>query len=119
MEVEFHSFTASAQDGGEQSISTSGRFTHDDTPRYPLNRWLGGTQRKSGISGREKNTWPLQLTEPRFLASPTPTCTQLHPQNYMQTSQKSRYLTVQFLDFGAGTYVVTHTCLTFYRRKIT
>ena len=111
MEVELHSFTASALDGGEQSTSTPGHFTHDDIPRYPLNRRLGGTQSKSGSFGRQKNTWSLQGTEPRFLASPTLTCTQLHPQNYMQTNKKSRYLPVQFLDFGAGTYV-THTRLT-------
>ena len=36
----------------------------------------------------------------------------LHRQKYMQTSQKSRYLRVQFLNFCAGGYVVTHTCLT-------
>jgi hypothetical protein len=48
-------FLTSALVGGEWSTSRPGRFTpRGKSPRYPLDRRLGGPQSRSGRSGEEK-----------------------------------------------------------------
>jgi hypothetical protein len=49
-------FLTSAVDGGEWSASRPGRFiARGRSPRYPLDRRLGGPQGQSGRCGEEKN----------------------------------------------------------------
>jgi hypothetical protein len=50
-----HTFT-SALDGYEWSALRPGRFTHRESPWYPLDRTLGGLQSRSGRGGEEKNS---------------------------------------------------------------
>jgi hypothetical protein len=50
-----HSFLTLALDGGELSISHSGRAQpHGKASWYPLDRRLGGTQSQSGLEARRK-----------------------------------------------------------------
>jgi hypothetical protein len=51
-------FLTSALEGGEWSASRPGRFTPGKSPRYPLDRRLGGPQNRPGCSGIEKNLVP-------------------------------------------------------------
>jgi len=39
-------------------------YPHGKSPRYPLDRRLGGPQSCSGCSGEEKNSQPLPGIEP-------------------------------------------------------
>jgi len=55
VEIQLHAFLTSALDGGEWSSAHPGHFT----PRYSLDRRLGGPQNHSGCSGEEKNSQPL------------------------------------------------------------
>lgn len=57
--LKLHPFITSAQDGCEWMTSPRpGRFVpRNDTP-YPLNKKLGGPQRRSGRFGGEKNSFP-------------------------------------------------------------
>jgi hypothetical protein len=57
MDVQIHIFLISALFGGEWSASRPGRFT----PRYPLDRRLGGPQSWSGHRGEEKILDPTGL----------------------------------------------------------
>jgi hypothetical protein len=50
-----HAFLTSALDRGEWS------------PRYPLDRWLDGSQSRSGCGGEEKNSQPLPGLEPPII----------------------------------------------------
>jgi hypothetical protein len=57
VEVQLYEFLTSALDGGRWSASCSGRFTYrGKSPRYPLDRRLGGPQNRSGHGGEEKNS---------------------------------------------------------------
>jgi hypothetical protein len=57
LEVYLHSFLTSALDGGEWSVSLNGHFFPlGKSPRYPLDRRLGGHQSRSG---RGSNYRPL------------------------------------------------------------
>jgi hypothetical protein len=71
-----HSLT-SALDGGEWSASRSGRFTQGKSPRYPLDRRLGGPQSRSG-HGMVKRKIP----SPRQESSPRTPIVQLEAQRY-------------------------------------
>jgi hypothetical protein len=62
----------SALDGGEWSASRSGRFTQGKSPRYPLDRRLGGPHSRSGHGIEDKNPQPPPGIEPRS-SSPQPT----------------------------------------------
>jgi hypothetical protein len=53
----------SVLDGGELSASRPGRFTPRESPWYPLDRSLGGPQRRSERGGEEKNSQPLSGLE--------------------------------------------------------
>jgi len=53
VEVQLHAFLTSALYGGEWSASRRGRFTPSC---YPLYRWLGGPQSRSGRGDEEKNS---------------------------------------------------------------
>jgi hypothetical protein len=53
-DVQTHIFLTSALAGGEWSASRSG----GKSPRYPLDRRLGGPQSQSGRRGEEKNLDP-------------------------------------------------------------
>jgi hypothetical protein len=48
-------FLTSVLDGGEWSASRPGRFTKGESPRYSLDRRLGGPQSQSGRNVEEKN----------------------------------------------------------------
>jgi hypothetical protein len=64
-QISTHSLT-SALDGGEWSASHPGRFNpRGKCPWYPLNRRLGGPQRRSRRGYEEKNSQPLPGLEPR------------------------------------------------------
>jgi hypothetical protein len=47
-------FLTSALDGGEWSASLLGRLSRGKSPRYPLDRRLGGPQSRSVRYGKEK-----------------------------------------------------------------
>jgi hypothetical protein len=56
MEVQLHAFLTLVLDGGEWTVSRRGRFTpRAKSPRYPLDRRLGGPHSLSGCGGEEKN----------------------------------------------------------------
>jgi hypothetical protein len=56
VDVQIHIFLTSALAWGEWSASRPGRFTpRGNSPRYPLDRRLGGTQSRSG---RREENWP-------------------------------------------------------------
>jgi hypothetical protein len=49
-------FLISALVGGEWSVSqTDGFITWGKSPRYPLERWQGGPQSRSGQRGEQEN----------------------------------------------------------------
>jgi hypothetical protein len=55
VDVQIHIFLTSALIGGKWSASRIGRFTpRGNSPRYPLDRRLGGPQSRSGRRGEEK-----------------------------------------------------------------
>jgi hypothetical protein len=55
VDVQVHVFLNSELVGGEWSASRPGRFTAGGkSPRYPLDRRLGGPQNQSGRRGEEK-----------------------------------------------------------------
>jgi hypothetical protein len=54
VDVQIHVFLTSALVGGEWSDSRPGRFTPGKSPRYPLDRRLGGPQNRSGGHGKEE-----------------------------------------------------------------
>jgi hypothetical protein len=57
-----------ALDGGEWTASRPGRFTpRENSPWYPLDRRLGGTQSRSGRGGEENNSQPLPGIEPPII----------------------------------------------------
>jgi len=67
MEISLHAFLASALDGDELSASCLGHFIRGKSPRYPLDKRLGGPQSRSWCGGEEKKIPLLTLpeTEPR------------------------------------------------------
>ena len=52
-------FLTSELDGCEWSTLRPDRFTLGKETRYPLNRWLGGPQSRSGPFGEEQKLLPL------------------------------------------------------------
>jgi hypothetical protein len=65
-------FLTSALHGAEWSTSRPGpSILEEKSPRYPLDRRLGGPQSRSGRCGVDKNTLPLPGIEP-WLSSPKP-----------------------------------------------
>jgi hypothetical protein len=57
-----------AINGGEWSASRPCRFyPQGKSPRYPLDRRLGGPQSRSGRGGEEKNSQPLPELEPSII----------------------------------------------------
>jgi hypothetical protein len=58
-----HSLT-STLDGGEWSASRPAALSQGKSPRYPLDRRLGGPQGRSGRGGEEKNSQPPPVIEP-------------------------------------------------------
>jgi hypothetical protein len=61
-----HVFLASVLVGGEWSASRPGRFT----PRYPLDRRLGGPHNLSGRHGKEKILDPTGTRTPTSVVQP-------------------------------------------------
>jgi hypothetical protein len=60
VKVQLHDFLTSALDGGELSASRPGCFTlRGKSPRYPLDRRLGGPPSRSGSCG-EKISRPFR-----------------------------------------------------------
>jgi len=47
-------------------------YSCKEVPCYPLNRWLGGPQRQSGLFGKETDLLSMLKTEPHFLSFPQP-----------------------------------------------
>jgi len=65
VEVRLHAFLTSELDGGEWSASRSrSLYLQGKSPRYLLDRRLGGPQGQSGYDGEEKNSQPLPGIEP-------------------------------------------------------
>jgi hypothetical protein len=65
-----YSFLTSTLDGGEWSaLSPAALYHRGKSPRYPLDKRLGGPQSLSGRRGLKKNPLPLSGIEPR-LSSP-------------------------------------------------
>jgi len=54
VEVQLHAFLTAALGGFELSVSRPGRFTLGKSPRYPLERRLGGPQIRCGRGGKNK-----------------------------------------------------------------
>jgi hypothetical protein len=54
VEVQLQAFLTSALDGGVWSASQLGQSILAEKPSYPVNRRLGGPQRRSRISAKEK-----------------------------------------------------------------
>ena len=52
----FHAFLTWASDGVEWSTLCPGRFAPRKEPRYPWNRWLGGSQCHSGHFWRREKS---------------------------------------------------------------
>jgi hypothetical protein len=61
--ISMHSLT-SALDGGEWSVSRTGRFTPGENPWYRLDWRLSEPQSRSGRGGEEKNSQPPPGIEP-------------------------------------------------------
>jgi hypothetical protein len=68
VKVQFHTFLTSALDGGEWSATCPVLFTPGDSPQYPLDRRLGGPESWSEHIDKEKNSHPLQESDPGCLA---------------------------------------------------
>jgi hypothetical protein len=67
VDVLIHTFLTSALVAGEWSASRPGRFTPGgNSPRYPLDRRLGGPQSQYGLHGKEK------FLDPTGTRTPTP-----------------------------------------------
>jgi hypothetical protein len=64
VDVQIQIFLTSALVGGEWSASRLGRFTPEKKLRYPLNRRLGGPQRRSERRGEEKILVPTGTRTP-------------------------------------------------------
>jgi hypothetical protein len=62
VEVQLHTLTSKLH-GGEWSVSRTGRFTPGESPRYPLDRKLGGSQDQPGCGDEEKKSQPLSGIE--------------------------------------------------------
>jgi hypothetical protein len=63
LEIYCHSFWASALDGTSGQLHTSPALPRGKSPRYPLNRRLGGPQSRSERFGEEKNLLPVPTVE--------------------------------------------------------
>ena len=59
-ELQIHSFSKSALDGGRWSTSGAGRFTPKRKHRYALNRRMGGPHSRSERLGEEKNLLSIE-----------------------------------------------------------
>jgi len=64
-EVQLHSFSTSAPDGGKWSPSRIGLFTSGKKRRYPLKRMLGGPHSRSERFGEQKTHLALPGFEPQ------------------------------------------------------
>jgi hypothetical protein len=68
VEVKLYAFFTSALDGGEWSAACPGCFTpQGKNSFYLLDRRLGGSQSRSGSSGKERNFQPLPGLEPAIV----------------------------------------------------
>jgi hypothetical protein len=75
-------FLISALDEGDWSASRPGRFTPQGTsPRYPLDRRLGGPQSLSGLCGEEENRIPAGNRTPAVQPLDIPTELSRHLSN--------------------------------------
>jgi hypothetical protein len=70
VDVYNHFFLTSALTGGEWSASLPDRFTPGKSPRYPLDRSLGGPQSQSGQHGEEKILDPTGTRTPTSVVQP-------------------------------------------------
>jgi hypothetical protein len=61
VDAEIHIFLTSATAGSEWSASSPSHFTPGESPQYPLDGWLGGSQNQSGQC-REGNIFALTGT---------------------------------------------------------
>jgi hypothetical protein len=97
-------FSTSTVDEGDWSASRFGRFTpQEKSPRYPLDRRLGGPRSRTGSYGEEKNLLPLLGIEPRLLGRPARSLVVIQTQlSHTSKKQHACLLGLLFDSVGKG-----------------